>query len=540
MTSSKDRYEPRTLIRSISPPAKRRRTTSKDDIRVDTPEALERNPWERTPLSPELSDIRVLRIRKDISSAAIRCELLVVSLDDNPDFEVLSYVWGDCSITKSIHVDEVRFNATVNLFDFLSALRLESQDRILWADGICIDQKNEEEKSHQIGLMTRIYRQATEAHVWFGPFDARTWSQEFDSDEKYTSASKMTPEKWKQYQRKGTTSLTYLLKQPGFTCLEQFELEEFAARCRDDIFLQTLAMLDEMAKGDHLYTYPVVALTHSSENGSQHILNASWLTVMDCIRWLITRPWWSRVWTLQEAALPRVDPTVHAPPYTFRLSRLLNGVDSMWYHNNSICCKWFGQPITTSNRDDHEYAAEYTQCRAVHGQRSILAEAEQEGLGVPLDMVVGATQGRKATEIRDHWFGIFGFLPERWQEQSKLFPAHCTVTELFSQCSNLLYLESADLTQLDAARRCKKSLVERLPSWAIDLSDPRDVHEEDHRWTLFNACGKATYNRNTEWPELRSPELNINVIHVSSVQVCSASILPAPHGPEDLRILVND
>jgi hypothetical protein len=36
-------------------------------------------------------------------------------------------------------------------------------------------------------------------------------------------------------------------------------------------------------------------------------------------------------------------------------------------------------------------------------------------------MVVSAIRGRKATEICDHWFGIIGFLPEKWQEQSKLF-----------------------------------------------------------------------------------------------------------------------
>ena len=32
-----------------------------------------------------------------------------------------------------------------------------------------------------------------------------------------------------------------------------------------------------------------------------------------------------------------------------QVSRLLNGVEAMWHHNNPVCCKWYGQPVTTSN-----------------------------------------------------------------------------------------------------------------------------------------------------------------------------------------------
>jgi hypothetical protein len=95
-----------------------------------------------------------------------------VSLDDNPDYETLSYVWGDSRHTKSITVGGEIFNATDNLFDFLGCLRQPTAVRFLWADAICIDQINDDEKGRQIGLMTRIYRQAKEAHIWFGNFTA--------------------------------------------------------------------------------------------------------------------------------------------------------------------------------------------------------------------------------------------------------------------------------------------------------------------------------------------------------------------------------
>ena len=473
-------------------------------------------------------------------SAPIRCELQVVSLDENPYYEVLSYVWGDPTSTKFIYVDEQRFYATVNLFDFLYSLRHAEADRYLWADAICIDQSDEEEKSHQIGLMTKIYRQANEAHVWFGHFDSKTWFQEFANDDKYMSSTEITPSLWEAYQQHGATTLRYLLEEEKFEPMSQKEYKDFVNQCRQDVFLQTLSVLGEMGKDDHLYTYPVVARAGYGDNDHRCMLNRSWLLVMDCIRWLVTRQWWTRVWTMQEASLPRVDPTVHAPPYSFKLSHLLNGVESMCRHNDAICCKWYGQPVMTSNRDDHEYGTVYTQCRAIHGQRRILAEADEEGLGVPLGMVVSAIQGRNVFNVRDRWFGTFGLLSERWQEKSRLHPSRSTVAELFSQFSNILYMDSTDLTHLDRARRCKASEIEGLPSWAIDLSDPRaSCEQNEHHWELYNACDGICFISDIGWLELRSSGLNIKAIHVSSIQACAKRSLPSPHTVEDVRKLVN-
>ncbi|KAK3901582.1 heterokaryon incompatibility, partial [Staphylotrichum tortipilum] len=42
----------------------------------------------------------------------------------------------------------------------------------LWIDAICINQTDVVEKSHQIGLMARIYSQSTIMLMWLGPEDA--------------------------------------------------------------------------------------------------------------------------------------------------------------------------------------------------------------------------------------------------------------------------------------------------------------------------------------------------------------------------------
>jgi hypothetical protein len=98
---------------------------------------------------------------------------------------------------------------------------------------------------------------------------------------------------------------------------------------------------------------------------------------------------------------------------------------------------------------------------------------------VPLQIVVGAIQRRTATEIRDHWFGVFGILPVQWQKllQKNLEP--CTTAELFTQFSRLLYFNTQNLTRLDLAQRTKRGQIDRLPSWTIDISAQRSGNEEE-------------------------------------------------------------
>lgn len=131
---------------------------------------LARLPWLETLLDPTTPCIRILELRPGASESPIICTLKPVLLNDNPYYETLSYVWGSSTQRKSIIVGGAMFNVTDNLFDFLRCLRKQTTPRYIWADAICIDQLNEDEKEKQIALMTRVYRQAKENHIWFGRF----------------------------------------------------------------------------------------------------------------------------------------------------------------------------------------------------------------------------------------------------------------------------------------------------------------------------------------------------------------------------------
>jgi len=83
-------------------------------------------------------------------------------------YEALSYVWGDPNETLPIYINNSQFLITTNLHAALTRLRDHTFERILWADAICIDQKDLEEQSQQVQLMASIYSNAHRVIVWLG------------------------------------------------------------------------------------------------------------------------------------------------------------------------------------------------------------------------------------------------------------------------------------------------------------------------------------------------------------------------------------
>lgn len=115
--------------------------------------------------------IRLLRLEKGYSAEPLRCELFEAFLHevDGIPYEALSYTWGDASAQRVITVNQQPFSITANLEKALHALRLPHQDRLLWVDAICIDQASDTEKSHQVGQMRLVYKLAEQVIIWLGP-----------------------------------------------------------------------------------------------------------------------------------------------------------------------------------------------------------------------------------------------------------------------------------------------------------------------------------------------------------------------------------
>ena len=92
----------------------------------------------------------------------------IVSLDDSPRYEALSYTWGDPKITCAIKLHKVEWEVTTNLEAGLRHLRGNVNEKVLWIDAVCIDQGSNEEKNYQVPLMRTIYANASIVRVWLG------------------------------------------------------------------------------------------------------------------------------------------------------------------------------------------------------------------------------------------------------------------------------------------------------------------------------------------------------------------------------------
>ncbi|CAN9202248.1 unnamed protein product [Alternaria alternata] len=100
----------------------------------------------------------------------IECILYQAFLDGTEliPYEALSYTWGGADKTSTVKVNGKSLNVTENLYLALQHLRSEHIDRVIWIDAVCIDQSNERERGHQVQQMCKIYSQAEEVVVWLG------------------------------------------------------------------------------------------------------------------------------------------------------------------------------------------------------------------------------------------------------------------------------------------------------------------------------------------------------------------------------------
>ena len=112
--------------------------------------------------------IRILEIRPGSGIDLVFCRLRTVRLSEKPRYEALSYCWGDLTFNQQIHCNDKPLAITTNLYAALTRLRHITEPRVLWADAICINQQDTNERNQQVRLMRQIYELADQVVVWLG------------------------------------------------------------------------------------------------------------------------------------------------------------------------------------------------------------------------------------------------------------------------------------------------------------------------------------------------------------------------------------
>lgn len=196
-----------------------------------------------TSLSTVQREIRLVTLYPGNFAENIRCEVHTVSLDESPVYEALSYVWGDPSFSCPILLNSHLWDVTANLESALRHLRRDDgQLRTIWIDALCINQRDISERSQQVGIMRDIYGKAQDVLVWFGE-----WSP--------VSAHK------------------------------------------EQTIQDAYSVIKQLAADWHLCDISFSCTNRNTNRFSQ-------LELVSAISSLMKRPWWKRVWVVQETSLP--------------------------------------------------------------------------------------------------------------------------------------------------------------------------------------------------------------------------------------------
>lgn len=129
---------------------------------------------ERTSLDPNKKEVRLLIVAPGAADDTISCKTQVSSLLEVPVYEAVSYAWSHVTGSKTIVVDDASVKVPAAAEEVLRHLRYSDRPRTLWIDAICINQRDNTERSHQVVLMHEIYRKTSRTVIWLGESDSST------------------------------------------------------------------------------------------------------------------------------------------------------------------------------------------------------------------------------------------------------------------------------------------------------------------------------------------------------------------------------
>lgn len=117
---------------------------------------------------PTPDSIRLLNVHAGPKDEVLRCTFTFAKIASpepgknkiTADYEAVSYVWGGAREPEYVHCDDYRLAVPKTLAAFLRRLRFPSGTRVLWADAVCINQKDLKERTEQVHIMGQIFEQA--------------------------------------------------------------------------------------------------------------------------------------------------------------------------------------------------------------------------------------------------------------------------------------------------------------------------------------------------------------------------------------------
>lgn len=132
--------------------------------RLERPTELEIYKHQR--LDTSTDDIRLLKLSRE-TNGPVHCEVKVFSFECAPEYIALSYRWDPPSPLHDLYIEGKKLKIRDILNSCLLELR-EDLEEWLWIDQVCVAQEDTLERNHQVGMMSRIYRNSMSVIIWMG------------------------------------------------------------------------------------------------------------------------------------------------------------------------------------------------------------------------------------------------------------------------------------------------------------------------------------------------------------------------------------
>ncbi|KAN0098909.1 Heterokaryon incompatibility protein (HET) domain containing protein [Hyaloscypha variabilis] len=130
------------------------------------------------PLTEGTKAIRIMRLNPgERFESELSCEIITAELSGKniPVYEAISYAWEGQSpdqnhflVCHSKDEKNTKLLITKNCAEALRRFRRNDGIRALWIDAICIDQSSTQDRNHQVRIMGEIYARAQRVLIWLG------------------------------------------------------------------------------------------------------------------------------------------------------------------------------------------------------------------------------------------------------------------------------------------------------------------------------------------------------------------------------------
>lgn len=341
------------------------------------------------PLDRERSEIRLLEVVQSFEPDIVACRLHTVSLLDKPEYVSLSYCWGDSTITDEIILHGTRVSVTRNLAQALRHVKRHWQDIFvgrdehecrLWADAVCINQGDLDERAQQVQLMHQVFTESELTFAWLG-----STAPEDSQDDEISLALETIDILWNAEKCELPDG------NQAFDENNLMWMTDYPSLCKDDE--DNVLVVDNLESFYHLK------------------YNKRWSALFE----LFYLPLWHRVWIPQELILPRhlyfVCPSKHlygeymfdVASYMSRLKKVLARFhkrpaylsETAWYAIGITIIKW-SSPLSIEMRRLHFH------CRDSTIGRFSVPQHQRPGL---ISVLAQLAVNRDSSDPRDSFYG---------------------------------------------------------------------------------------------------------------------------------------